>query len=228
MTASRTLGNGLWPALLDSAVRAVLDRLLDTLLGRVPQSAAASEPRDPRRNRRRHTANKENPENPENPDNTENPENKMNINVTIDTMAARAEVLAATAYAVAKTKDSADDWDRLAASEADMDLLDSYWNEAVRAMARNLRDHVTSTATESGTLTVGLEVSGDFNRQLTAHLGDGLCSYLVHTVVARWQSMVGDSDRAVAETAEAEAAMTGVKALLAYRQRPVRRLRVES
>lgn len=197
MTTTATLGRPWLSALLSGAARALLDRLL----GLLPSTATASLQ----------------PENPKT-------EPFMDITVTIDPRQAMTAILAATAYAGAKNKEGLDDFERLAACHADTGLLQAYWHEEVRRLARSLRGHLTAVAADTDALLeIDLTVPADFNTRLTDQLSDALDTHLRHSVLARWYTMLADSDRARAEQQLADDTLDGIRRMLTLRRRPTRK-----
>ncbi len=153
------------------------------------------------------------------------------IEITIYQDDVYGEVAKATEYTGAKLIDGdATAHDRILATDADLSTLSRFWEESVLACNERLKEMLLSGATRAVTDTdekartayvAELEVSKNFDKELTASVQSTVRNYFVASIVAQWFKFANKAEQEDYYTQAADLMMSAER-LLYSRRRPTR------
>lgn len=132
----------------------------------------------------------------------------------------------ATAYAGAKGAGKGD-VERVAATEADGELLQSYWREGVRNITRRLEPWIEESEENRGAEaghSFLLRLPSRHNSGVAQEIEDGVESSLASHIISRWYQMV-DPEKAAEAAAMADIELQLIVGLVCSRRRPERNQR---
>lgn len=124
------------------------------------------------------------------------------------------EVARTTAYIGAKG--DVKEYDRVAVTDADDDVLKAAWDEAAAEMynrLRGLKPMVTDTE-------VSLSVGSLFDEALTDGIKKGAEAFFAKFITAKWLTLLGVDATAMA--AEADACLENVARMVMYKKKPTK------
>ncbi len=107
------------------------------------------------------------------------------LTVTIEYESAIYELGRTAAYAGIKR----DDYERLAVTEADRQLLRQYCHDACGCMVRSLKSMVDGVESDDDGFTLRLRTSASFDTALELTIADSLRSYVALTALTRWLAL---------------------------------------
>ena len=154
----------------------------------------------------------------------------MEIRLTVSKSSVMHEVQKATSYTGAKAQDETGAaYDLLRATDADRELLETYWSEAAAHAVKQLRRWVVSSSATayphhpdlSADFTVKLRVSAGWDTALKEPTATLLTSYFVAFITGKWFG-VSSPDKAQPYATEAAAVLESVKNNLYHRRKPRR------
>lgn len=126
-----------------------------------------------------------------------------------------------TAYTGAKAEDSQGIYDRVATVDEDNRLLSGFWKNACGQLLDTLRTFVYASDLSDTAFHLTLEVSGNYDDNLTGSLCDDIAATLAAGVTARWFTFTA-SAKAPEWEEQGRRLLQRVVSKLCHRKRPVR------
>lgn len=126
-----------------------------------------------------------------------------------------------TGYAGAKRDSDPAAYGRVATTEADGQMLDRFWQEAMDNVSDCVGRYCTGRTEAGDTRTFALSMPEAWDATLLPGLRQALQSYAVNYIIARWCGIAERDDEA-AYSAKAAAQLAAANRKIYYRQRPVR------
>lgn len=109
--------------------------------------------------------------------------------------------------------------DRLAATEADRELLSRFFDEAAGVATDECKRFVDEVTLDDTGYEARLSMSDSYDEHLSESIRTSLRNFFVAAVIAKWCKIVG-SDAGAAYSADATAAMLDVRSKIFNRKRP--------
>lgn len=143
------------------------------------------------------------------------------INIAISKQEILSEARLASAYAGARGG-SPDDFDRVAASEADERLMERFWQESTARLVTALRPVLQQVTRSERGIILDLGLSDSASDSLCDEIETGCTAYLTAAVSARWFATVRREESAGAD-AFASAELDALSQRIFFRTSPRRR-----
>lgn len=142
------------------------------------------------------------------------------IFLTVNQSNAYAEVNKATAYLATKNGDKTE-FDRVATADADTDLLDRYYEEAIGILNTVMREYLNQYTMLGSISSFSLVMPSAYDTTLNTALNTAVRSFVISYILSKWLVVV---DKKEATNAEHEAAehLLDIRAKMYYRKKPVR------
>lgn len=131
-----------------------------------------------------------------------------------------SEIRKATAYLATKNSEKSE-YDRVAVVEANSDLLDRYFDEAIGILNATMRQYIGSVVSANKTYTFNMMMSSAYDETQNDALQTAVQSFAISYILSKWLVVV---DKKEASNAEHEAAehLIDIRAKVFYRKRPKR------
>lgn len=144
------------------------------------------------------------------------------MTILIESTEVYEEVAKTTAYIGGKAVDGngGNLFDQVFVTEADREMLDGFFRDAVNNVAAAL-DHTLKDMTETdGDMAITLRLPGNFNTAMLKPLEQSVTEYVKNSVIAAWCAVVKKDEETYA--AKAAALLQQINAMQYMRQRPKR------
>lgn len=132
------------------------------------------------------------------------------------------EVAKTTSYTGSKMDEDEKAYDRIFTTDADLDMLERFWNESQIAVCEQLKKHLSGEQTkDNGDWEIKLSLSQSFDQALTNSMKKELVSFFVMNIVSKWFAFCNKKEAGDYAAAASEL-LIGVHKKALFKKRPVR------
>ena len=146
-----------------------------------------------------------------------------NLTLTIEISDIYEEVAKTTAYIGAKNKleDGKSAFDQVFVTDADMTMIDRFFNESLDALRNVLKRFISVGSVVDGTITWQLEVSSRFDDNLLESIKSSAKSFLVNSIIGKWCEITAN-DKVKEYADNAAALLLDIKEKAFFKKKPTR------
>ena len=143
--------------------------------------------------------------------------------ITIKRSDVYEEVAKTTAYIGAKNKlgDGKSAFDQVFVTDADMTMIDRFFNESLDALRNVLKRFISVGSVVDGTITLQLEVSSRFDDNLLESIKSSAKSFLVNSIIGKWCEITAN-DKVKEYADNAAALLVDIKEKAFFKKKPTR------
>lgn len=133
------------------------------------------------------------------------------------------EVAKTTAYIGAKNKleDGKSAFDQVFVTDADLTMIERFYNESVDALRNVLKRFLTGESAEDGSTKWTLEMSSRFDDNLLSSINSSANSFLVNSIIGKWCEITAN-DKVKEYADNAAALLLDIKDKAFYKKKPTR------
>lgn len=146
---------------------------------------------------------------------------RTNITITIVAATILTEVGRLTNYAAIKQEKQEGDFERVATSGSDADMLQQFWKTACDTVVDKFKNYLfglTATATQYQII---VTPTSRFNTELTDSMKENIQKFVILSVTSKWYAMTNKDD-AAAYDAKATEELTEAMRKWYHKRRPIR------
>ena len=146
-----------------------------------------------------------------------------NLTLTIEKSDIDEEVAKTTAYIGAKNKleDGKSAFDQVFVTDADMTMIDRFFNESLDALRNVLKRFILGGSGEDGTITWQLEMPSRFDDNLLESIKSSANSFLVNRIIGKWCEITSN-DKVKEYEDNAAALLVDIKEKAFFKKKPTR------
>ena len=133
------------------------------------------------------------------------------------------EVAKTTAYIGAKNKleDGKSAFDQVFVTDADLTMIERFYNESVDALRNVLKRFLTGETEEEGSTKWTLEMPSRFDDNLISSINSSANSFLVNSIIGKWCEITAN-DKVKEYADNAAALLLDIKDKAFYKKKPTR------
>lgn len=133
------------------------------------------------------------------------------------------EVAKTTAYIGAKNKleDGKSAFDQVFVTDADLTMIERFYNESVDALRNVLKRFLTGETEEKGSTKWTLEMPSRFDDNLLSSINSSANSFLVNSIIGKWCEITAN-DKVKEYADNAAALLLDIKDKAFYKKKPTR------
>lgn len=133
------------------------------------------------------------------------------------------EVAKTTAYIGAKNKleDGKSAFDQVFVTDADLTMIERFYNESVDALRNVLKRFLTGESAEDGSTKWTLEMPSRFDDNLLSSINSSANSFLVNSIIGKWCEITAN-DKVKEYADNAAALLLDIKDKAFYKKKPTR------
>lgn len=133
------------------------------------------------------------------------------------------EVAKTTAYIGAKNKleDGKSAFDQVFVTDADLTMIERFYNESVDALRNVLKRFLTGETEEKGSTKWTLEMPSRFDDNLLSSINSSANSFLVNSIIGKWCEITAN-DKVKVYADNAAALLLDIKDKAFYKKKPTR------
>lgn len=133
------------------------------------------------------------------------------------------EVAKTTAYIGKNTtvEDGKSAFDQIFVTEADLAMIERFFNESLDALRNVLKRFVTGGSGVDGTITWELEMPSRFDDNLLSSINSSANSFLVNSIIGKWCEITAN-DKVKEYADNAAALLLDIKEKVFYKKKPTR------
>lgn len=133
------------------------------------------------------------------------------------------EVAKTTAYIGAKNKleDGKSAFDQVFVTDADLTMIERFYNESVDALRNVLKRFLTGETEEKGSTKWTLEMPNRFDDNLLSSINSSANSFLVNSIIGKWCEITAN-DKVKEYADNAAALLLDIKDKAFYKKKPTR------
>lgn len=133
------------------------------------------------------------------------------------------EVAKTTAYIGAKNKleDGKSAFDQVFVTDADLTMIERFYNESVDALRNVLKRFLTGETEEEGSTKWTLEMPSRFDDNLLSSINSSANSFLVNSIIGKWCEITAN-DKVKEYADNAAALLLDIKDKAFYKKKPTR------
>ena len=133
------------------------------------------------------------------------------------------EVAKTTAYIGAKNKleDGKSAFDQVFVTDADMTMIDRFFNESLDALINVLKRFISGGSGADGTITWQLEMPSRFDDNLLESIKSSAKSFLVNSIIGKWCEITAN-DKVKEYADNAAALLLDIKEKAFFKKKPTR------
>ena len=146
-----------------------------------------------------------------------------NFTLTITKSDIYEEVAKTTAYIGAKNKleDGKSAFDQVFVTDADMTMIDRFFNESLDALRNVLKRFISGGSGADGTITWQLEMPSRFDNNLLESINSSSNSFLVNSIIGKWCEITAN-DKVKEYADNAAALLLDIKEKAFFKKKPTR------
>lgn len=146
-----------------------------------------------------------------------------NFTLTITKSDIYEEVAKTTAYIGAKNKleDGKSAFDQIFVTEADLAMIDRFFNESLDALINVLKRFISGGSGVDGTITWQLEMPSRFDNNLLESIKSSANSFLVNSIIWKWCEITAN-DKVKEYADNAAALLIDIKEKAFFKKKPTR------
>lgn len=143
--------------------------------------------------------------------------------ITIKRSDVYEEVAKTTAYIGAKNKleDGKTAFDQVFVTDADLTMIERFYNESVDALRNALKRFIAGESVEDGSTKWTLEMSSRFDDNLLSSINSSANSFLVNSIIGKWCEITAN-DKVKEYADNATALLLDIKDKTFYKKKPIR------
>ena len=144
--------------------------------------------------------------------------------ITIKKSDVYEEVAKTTAYIGAKNKleDGKSAFDQVFVTDADMTMIDRFFNESLDALRNVLKRFISGGSGAGGTITWQLEMPSRFDDNLLESIKSSSNSFLVNSIIGKWCEITAN-DKVKEYADNAAALLLDIKEKAFFKKKPTRK-----
>lgn len=133
------------------------------------------------------------------------------------------EVAKTTAYIGAKNKleDGKSAFDQVFVTDADLTMIERFYNESVDALRNVLKRFLTGETEEEGSTKLTLEMPSRFDDNLLSSINSSANSFLVNSIIGKWCEITAN-DKVKEYADNAAALLLDIKDKAFFKKKPTR------
>lgn len=133
------------------------------------------------------------------------------------------EVAKTTAYIGAKNKleDGKSAFDQVFVTDADLTMIERFYNESVDALRNALKRFIVGESAEEGSTKWTLEMPSRFDDNLLSSINSSANSFLVNSIIGKWCEITAN-DKVKEYTDNAAALLLDIKDKAFFKKKPTR------
>ena len=143
--------------------------------------------------------------------------------ITIKRSDVYEEVAKTTAYIGAKNKleDGKSAFDQVFVTDADLTMIERFYNESVGALRNALKRFIAWESVEDGSTRWTLEMPGRFDDNLLSSINSSANSFLVNSIIGKWCEITAN-DKVKEYADNAAALLLDIKDKAFFKKKPTR------
>lgn len=132
-----------------------------------------------------------------------------------------SEISLVTTYQAGRNKNVPEDFSRVNVSDADVSILDKYWNECIAEIDKELKMFITDNTTDDDEYAMSLTMPSNYDSAMDSSINTSLKTYVVNAILSKWFAIT-DPTSSERYATIAAGAMQSAKNKLWFRKKPTR------